>query len=100
MQNARRFQRVQLINIQLEGAGFHLIRCGDIHQRAQRRTARGNAVMLAQTLQIDVFTVIAKDHRQTGQPAFGSFGLNNLRHPVAPAKVQAVSQLPYVIEIH
>ena len=62
---------------------------GDAHQAAQRGAGEREREALAQAVQIDVVPVVARDHRDAGEPAFGGLGGQDRPAGEAPAEVES-----------
>ena len=63
---------------------------GDADQVLQRRALEREAEAAAQRGRVGVLAVVARDHREAGEAAFGGLGLQHHRQPPAPAELQPV----------
>ncbi len=88
MQNRRQAQLAQLGQIQLDRTRGQMQLVGDTDHMVQSRAFQRHRKLAAQAGDVEPVAVVGCHHRQTGQPAFGGFGLQNQRGFLAAGKIQ------------
>ena len=94
MDNGRKAQLLQVIHLEPQGAGRELELARDLNQAAQCHALHRNRVPAPQRVQVDTVSIIACDHRETGETAFGSFRLPDYGEPGCTAQVQQFTLHP------
>ena len=88
VQDAGGLQFAQIFQFQSQRAGGKVEGGGDIDETFERGPLETDGEALTQAEQIGAIAVIADDHGQAGQAAFGGFALHDQRNLSAEAEMQ------------
>ena len=83
MQHCRQSQPHEVCGLQSERPAGKAQPAGDLHQLFEVHTLHRDRELPTQCVQVELASVIAQDHRETGQAAFRNLGLTQYRqaHP-------------------
>ncbi|HSN97266.1 MAG TPA: hypothetical protein VLS89_03175 [Candidatus Nanopelagicales bacterium] len=90
VQDARRYELWELVQLEPQRAGRQAERVCGTHEILEGRALLRHAEAAAQLYQTHTAPVIPDDHREAGEAALRSLGLQHHRQPRPPARVKRI----------